>query len=214
MLTPFQHRALRILAGSPLFEGCALSTQRAALRRGEVLFVKGQPSDAVYGVVSGQLKLYAAGADGRQVSFGLIGPGEIVGAIGISSGAPRHASAVALAHSELAMLKQRDLEPLLEIQPSLRGALARVAAEQARRLSERIEDATFLRIEDRVEKALRDFARRFGERVEDGICVHLRQQDLADVLGLSRESVSKVLTSRAMRERLRIGRGRILLLDR
>jgi CRP-like cAMP-binding protein len=211
MLTPFQHRAHRALAASPLFEGCASRVRRAAVRRGQILFEKGEPSDALYGVVSGQLKLYAEGADGRQVSFGLYGPGEILGAIGIATGAPRHASVVALAHSELAMLQQRDLEPLFDRQPGLRETLARVSAEQARLLSERIADAAFLRIEDRVEKALRDFAERFGERVEGGICVRLRQQDLADVLGLSRESISKVLTSRAMRERVRLGRGRIVL---
>ena len=68
-------------------------------------------------------------------------------------------------------------------------------------------------IEARVEKALADFARRFGERLEGkGTSVPVRQQDLADVLGVSRESVSRVLTSPSMRGRIELRRGRIVLL--
>jgi CRP/FNR family cyclic AMP-dependent transcriptional regulator len=216
MLTPFQSRALRALVESPFFqavsEDCMRWVHRTSLRKGEILFEKNTPSDALFGVVSGQMKLYSAGDDGRQISFGLVGPGELVGAIGISNGAPRHASAIALAHCELATLKQRDLAPLMERFPILRDALAYASAEAARQLSERIEDAAFLSIEARVEKALLDFAQRFGEHIAEGICVQLRQQDLADVLGLSRESVSRVLTSPAMRGRVKLGRGRIILL--
>ncbi len=216
MLTPFQNRALRVLVESPFFravsEDCMRWMHRTSLRKGELLFEKNKPSDALFGLVSGQLKLFSTGEDGRQISFGLVGPGELVGAIGISSRAPRHASAIALAHCELAMLKAEDLDPLVERHPVLREALAYTSAEAARQLSERIEDAAFLSIEARVEKALLDFARRFGVRTEAGTCVQLRQQDLADVLGLSRESVSRVLTSRAMRDRIKLGRGRIILL--
>lgn len=216
MLTPFQNRALNALVESPFFrdffEDCMRWVSRTSVRKGEILFEKNQPSDAIFGLVSGQLKLYSDAADGRQISFGLVGPGELVGAIGIATGAPRHASVVALAHSELATLKRRDLDVLMERHPALREALAYASAEAARQLSERIEDAAFLSIEARVEKALVDFAHRLGERIEGGICIQLRQQDLADVLGLSRESVSKVLTSKAMRGRVSLGRGRIVLI--
>jgi CRP-like cAMP-binding protein len=216
MLTPFQSRAQRALIDNPFFraisEDCQRWIYRTPLRKGELLFEKNDASDRLFGVVSGQVKLYAGREDGRQISFGLAGPGELIGAIGISSGVARYASAVALANCELATLKLHDLEPLLERCPGLREALACQAAESARQLSERIEDAAFLSIDDRVEKALFDLARRFGEAIEDGTCVQVRQQDLADVVGLSRETVSKVLTSPAMKGRLKLGRGRIVLL--
>ena len=216
MLTPFQNRAKRALGESPFFrelsDACLRWVQRTSVRRGEVLFEKGDPSDALFGLVGGRAKLVANGSDDRQISFGLVGPGELVGEVGISSGAPRHASVVALAHSEFATIKRRELDPLLERHPELRAALSAAAGEAALRLSERIEDAAFLSIEERVEKALVDFAARFGERIEGGTCVALRQQDLAEVLGLSRESVSRVLTAPAMQGRIEIGRGRIVLL--
>jgi CRP-like cAMP-binding protein len=216
MLTPFQTRARRALAESPFFRELPDAemrwVHRHAVRRGDVLFEKGDPSDSLFALVGGQVNLFSVGSDDRRISFGLVAPGELVGQLGVTDGAPRHASAVALAHSELARVDRRDLEPLLDRMPALRGVLADVSAEAARRLSERIEDAAFLSIEARVEKALADCARRFGERIDGGTRIQVRQQDLADVLGLSRESVSKVLTSPAMRGRLRLGRGRIVLL--
>lgn len=216
MLTPFQNRARRALARSPFFEAlpdeCMRWVHRASVRRGELLFEKGAPSDTLFGLVSGRAKLFAQGENGRQISFGLAGPGELIGEVGITSGAPRHASVIALAPCELAAIKRRDLEPLLEKHATLRDALSHASGDAALRLSERIEDTAFLSIEARIEKTLFDFAQRFGERIEDGICVALRQQDLADVLGLSRETVSRVLTSGSMGRQVRLARGRIILL--
>lgn len=218
MLTPFQQRARRALGDCPLFG--ALTDERLRLidrtpvRRGDLLFEQGDASDALHALVGGQAKRLATARDGKQISFGLVGPGELIGQIGVSTHAPRHASVVALAHCEFATLRRRHLEPLLAQQPELRDALSRASAEEALKLSERIADSAFLSIEDRVEKALLDFAQRFGERIEEGICVALRQQDLADVLGLSRESVSRVLTATPMKQRVRLGRGRIVLLER
>jgi CRP-like cAMP-binding protein len=216
MLTPFQTRAMRVLDASPFFgelpPECLRWIHRSSVRKGETLCEKGAPSDRLYGLVGGLLKLCSRGPDGREFSFGLVAPGELVGELGMSDGAPRGATVVALAHSELATLERRDLEPLMVRHPQLRDALARAAAAAARRFSRRLEEAALLSIEARVENALTDLARRLGERVERGTRIGLRQQDLADLLGLSRESVSKVLTAPAMRGRLELGRGSIVIL--
>ena len=74
MLTPFQNRALRVLVESPFFRAISQDSMRwvhrKSLRKGELLFEKDEPSDALFGVVSGQLKLFSTGEDGRQISFG------------------------------------------------------------------------------------------------------------------------------------------------
>jgi CRP/FNR family cyclic AMP-dependent transcriptional regulator len=218
LLTPFQIRARDALFENAFFrafsDDCLRWVQRTAVRKGELLFEKGQPSSALFGLVSGQVKLFSMGADERQISFGLVGPGEMIGELGISKGSPRHTSAVALTHSEFATLSRHDLKPLLNHNPSLREALSEASAEMTRRLSERIEDTAFLTIEARVEKTVFDIARRFGERTEDSATrVQLRPQDLADEAGLNCETVSKVLSSSSMRDRVEVGHGRIVLLD-
>lgn len=215
MLTPFQNRALKSLGSNAFFaelgSECMRWVSRTSVRRGEILFEKNDPSEHLHGLVSGQLKMYSAGQAGQQVSLELIAPGELLGVVGVAGDKPRHASVVALAHSELATLRGSDLEPLMDRHPALRTALSRAAADAAARFTHRLEDAAFLSIEDRIEKTLFDLASRFGQKVEAGTKIHLRQQDIADLLGLSRESVSRVLTSPAMRSRLQLGRGHIVL---
>lgn len=216
MLTPFQLRVRRALSESPIFGALADASMRwvhrTSVRKGEVLFEKGEPSDAFYGVVSGQVKLFAESENGRSISFGLAGPGELVGEIGVSGHVPRHASVVALSHCELARVRRRDFEAIVACHPEIQEQLNQAALESALRISQRVEDAAFLTIEARVEKALADFAGRFGEKVDGGIRVAMRQQDLADVLGLSRESVNRVLTSGPISGRVELARGRIVLL--
>lgn len=215
MLTPFQHRALRSLSGSSFFEELGEErmrwVSRTSVRKGEALFEKHDPSEHVYGLVSGQLKLYSVGTEGQQVSLELIAPGEILGVVDVVSGSPRSANTIAMANSELATIRRRDLDPLMERHPALRAALAQEAADAALRFARRLEDEAFLSIEARVEKTLFDLAIRFGESVDAGRKINLRQQDLADLLGLSRESISKVLTSKPMRSRLQLGRGHIVV---
>lgn len=228
MFTPFQIRARQVLSQNPFFrnlpEECMRYVERTAVRKGENLFgaceangfSTSEANGDFYALVGGQLKLVSEDADGRQLSLGLVAPGELVGEMGLSHSVERRSTFVALAHSEVATLRRRDLEPLMERCPELHVALLEASAEAAlgiaQRLSERLADEAFLSIEARVEKALADCARRFGERVECGTRVLLRQQDLADILGLSRESVSKILTSPAMQAKLDLGRGSIVLL--
>ena len=216
MLSPFQDRACKALVNCPFFGEFDLESQirvyRTSARKGEPLFLKNTPSDRLYGLVSGRLKICSEADDGRQVTLDLVAPGEIVGALGIADGALRFASAVALANCEIATVSRKDLTIIMGRQPELNASLASVTAQAARRLSQRLEDAALLSIEERIEKSLLDLAARFGERIERGTKIALRQQDIADVLGLSRESVSRVLTSPRMRGRLELGRGSILLL--
>lgn len=215
MLTPFQDRAARALEKTPFFGGLEPEllrhVRRAGVRRGQPLFRKGDPSDALYGLLQGQLKLVGGSNPAREVTLALVAPGELVGELGIALGAPRHASAVALAHCELAAIDRRLLETLLERRPELRTGLNEAASRAALRLAERAEDVAFLSIETRLEKALDDLAARFGESVERGTRIRLRQRDLADVLGVSRESVNRILTAFHAQGRLELGRGSIVL---
>jgi CRP-like cAMP-binding protein len=216
MLTPFQDRAARALAGTPFFgelEPQLLShVHRTAVRRGETLFEKGDPSDRLFALISGQLKLFSGASGPREVVLALVAPGELVGELGATLGGPRWASAVALAHSELATVSRGALEALLKAHPELRARLNEAASRIALRLAERAGDAACLSVEMRLEKALEDLARRFGESVQGGIRIPLRQRDLADLLGVSRESVNRLLGSASLRDRLQLGRGSILLL--
>lgn len=215
MLTPFQSRAARSLVSAPFFGELGddlIGVHRVAVRRGELLYEKGAPSDRLYGLISGQLKVFTAPEAGREISLDLIAPGELIGELAIIDGAPRHASVAALATSELAAIERCELARLLARRPELHATISAAAARSAARLAQRAEDTAFLSIERRLERALDDLAGRFGERVGEGIRIRLRQQDIADMLGVSRESVSRALSAEVRHGRIALGRGSIVVL--
>lgn len=218
MLTPFQIRAKQALENSVVLSALPDEElrwlRRASFRKGELLHEKGDPTDQVLAVVEGTVQAFSGNADRRSAVLYVLVPGDVIGDLSILSGAPHVASAQALSDCELAVLARRDLQPMLERHPALYAALGEVANETARRLAERIEDSVLLSVEDRIEKTLVDLAQRFGESVEEhALAVRLRQQDLADLLGLSRGCVNRVLTSPEMRGRVELRRGSILLLE-
>jgi CRP-like cAMP-binding protein len=218
MPTPFQNRAIRALAESVFFGELDAESipciHRTAVRRGEVLFEKGDPSEHLFGVVSGQLKAYSTPSPGREISLDLIAPGELVGQLWVTDGGPRHAAVKALAPSELATISRNDLVSLLAERPELSRSLGSASASTVGRLAERAEDVAFLSVEARLEKILVDLGDRMGEAVERGTRIRLRQRDLAEMLGVTRESVNRALTSPAMQGKLELGRGSIVLRGR
>lgn len=216
MLTPFQQRARQALRSTPFFSGLDPEMFERVLRKrlapGQLLFHKGDASNQIFAVVGGRLKVFASNADGRDVTFAFLGPGELFGELGIADDAPRSASVMAVSEAELACIAQPHLGLLLRDHPEVAAELGRASTATVRRLSERAEDAVFLSLEERVSKILADLAERLGEPGPEGVLLHLRQQDLADLLSVSRESINRILTAWKAAGVLDLRRGAIRLL--
>lgn len=182
----------------------------------EVLCRKGDAGSQLYGVLSGRLKVMAAGRDGKELVFAVMGPGDVIGEIAVVDSEPRSATVVALEKSELLSLHRRDLLPFLEHHPNAAIALAGVLAKRVRRLSSYAEDSFFLPLSSRMAKTLLLLARSDRE-ARQGLAVsteiRLAQQDLADMLGTTRESVNKQLRTWAGEGIVELFRGRLRILD-
>ncbi|HEB88290.1 MAG TPA: Crp/Fnr family transcriptional regulator [Deltaproteobacteria bacterium] len=189
----------------------ATTTKR--LEPKEVLFRKGDPGNQLYGILSGSLKVSTTGADGRDVMFALMGPGEVIGEIALLDAEERSASAVAVEPTELLTLHRRELIPFLERHPRAAIGLAEVLAATVRRLSERAEDRQTMPLPGRIAKGLLALSERYGKHpiVGGPVEVHLPQQDLADLVGTTRESVNKQLRGWESEGIITIGRGRVVL---
>ncbi|MGH0034102.1 MAG: Crp/Fnr family transcriptional regulator [Myxococcota bacterium] len=215
MLTPFQQRARAALESTPFFSGIDAElfelVRRKVLAPGQILFQKGDESAQIYAIVSGRLKVFATSPEGRDVTFAFMGPGELFGELGVADDAPRSASVMAISEAELAVLSQPDLGILLRDHPKVAAELVRASTATVRRLSERAEDAAFLSLEQRLAKIVADLATRLGERDPEGTLLHLRQQDLADLMSVSRESINKILTAWKAEGVLELRRGAICL---
>jgi CRP-like cAMP-binding protein len=213
----------KLLAGISIFASLGeadldrLLTVTTTRRLGprEPLFGKGDPGSALYGVLSGRLKVTSAGTDGKEVVFGLCDPGEVIGEIALLDGSPRSAAVVALEPSELLVLHRRDFLPFLARHPAVAIQLAEVLAARLRRISELTEDTLFLGLPSRLAKKLLALAASYGRATPDGVRIELRlpQHELGELVGTSRESINKQLRAWQRDGLVAAARGTVTLRD-
>ena len=138
---------------------------------------------------------------------------EVIGEIALLDNEERSESAVAVEATELMTLHKRELIPFLESHPKAAIGLASVLAARVRRLSERAEDSQTMLLPGRLAKRLIDLANQYGKYpiVGGPVEIRLPQQDLADLVGTTRESVNKQLRIWQHSGWIEIGRGRVVL---
>ncbi len=191
------------------------SMTRVSLERGETVFEEGDPGDSLYVILTGKVKLGRSSADGRESLLMVLGPGEMFGELSLFDPGQRLSSATAVSASELISLGHDDLTAFLRTHPEVAMRLLAGMAHRLRRTNEGLSDLVFTDVPGRVAKALLDLASRFGRRTEDGVRVthDLTQEELAQLVGASRETVNKALADFAARGWLRLGAKQVTLLD-
>ena len=212
-----------IISRIPLFEGLSPEEQeelrammtQTTLRRGETLFNEGDSGDRLYILLSGKVKLGHASADGRENLLAVLGPGEIVGELTLFDPGPRSTTATAVAPTELLTLDHNQLMTFVESHPQLAKDMLRALAQRLRRTNTALADLVFSDVPGRVAKALLDLADRFGSPTDDGIHVphDLTQEELAQLVGASRETVNKSLAEFVSRGWIRLEGRAVTLLD-
>ncbi len=212
-----------VVRRAPLFAALdddAASALRASMvevdvPRGHVLFAEGDPGDRLYLVTQGKIKLGRTSADGRDNLLAVLGPGEMFGELSLFDPGPRTSTATALTDATALELGHDDLQPWLTGRPEVAGQLLRALAQRLRRTNENRADLVFSDVPGRVAKALLDLARRFG--VQSGNAIHvthdLTQEELAQLVGASRETVNKALADFQHRGWLRHEARAVVLLD-
>ena len=185
------------------------------LARGEVLFHEGEPGDRLYVIERGKIKLGRRSNDGRENLLAVLGPGEMFGELSLFDPGPRTATATAVTDATLIGLGHDDFQPWLTGRPGVAGQLLAALAKRLRRTNEAMADLVFSDVPGRVAKALLDLAKRFGVQSEDGLHVthDLTQEELAQLVGASRETVNKALADFASRGFLRLEARAVVILD-
>lgn len=214
---------IEMLRRAPLFAGLdERSTgelldklSKVTLRRGDTLFREGAEGDKVYVVLSGKMKLIKSSADGRENLLAVIGPGEMFGELSLFDPIPRTSTGAAISDSELAALSHQDLRPWITEHPDVAMQLLRALAQRLRRTNEVMADLVFTDVPGRVARQLIDLSRKFGRPSGDGLHVEhdLTQEELAQLVGASRETVNKALADFANRGWLRIEPRAVVLLE-
>ena len=213
-----------VVLSAPLFAGIERDAAQALyssmtqvrLPRGRSAFGEGEPGDRLYVIGSGKVKLGRRSADGRENLLSILGPAEMFGELSLFDPGPRTASATAVSDAVLYELSHAELIDWLERYPAVAKHLLGALARRLRRTNEALADLVFSDVPGRVAKALLDLSTRFGEDTEDGVRVahDLTQEELAQLVGASRETVNKALADFAARRWVRRDGRAIILLDR
>ena len=163
----------------------------------EIIFYKGDPANQLFMLISGKVKVSAPSEDGKEIIFGIFGPGELIGEMGVLEEADHTATVTALEPTELAVLERREFFLLLEQTPAIAIRLLTILCERLRRTSEIAEDISFLPLPVRLAKKIYSLAQTYGKKTPKGtrIEIHLYQQELANMVGTSRESINKQLAN-------------------
>jgi CRP-like cAMP-binding protein len=185
------------------------------LTRGEMVFREGDPGDSLYVIVSGKIKLARGSGDGRESLLSVLGPGEMFGELSLFDPGPRLSTAYVVSDTELISLGNDALRRFLGEHPEVAMQMLAGLAHRLRRTNEGMSDLVFTDVPGRVAKALLDLSDRFGRRTEEGVSVahDLTQEELAQLVGASRETVNKALADFAHRGWLTLGAKSVILLD-
>ena len=183
--------------------------------KGAVIFAEGDPGDRLYVVMHGKVKLGSQADDGRENMFAVLGPGEMFGELSLFDPSPRQANAVALTDVTLLGLANESLQPWLTGRPEVAIGLLRALARRMRKTHGSLSDLVFTDVPGRVAKALIELAKKFGEHQNNGVRVNhdLTQEELAQLVGASRETVNKALADFAQRGWIVLEQKSVLILE-
>ena len=212
-----------VVRRAPLFtaldEAAAISLRASMdsvkIAKGSILFKEGDDGEHLYVIIDGKLKLGTSSGDGRENLLSILGPGEMFGELSLFDPGPRTSTATAVTDAKLLSLSHEKVIPWLKQNPEVSLQLLTRLSQRLRRTNKAVGDLVFSDVPGRVAKALIDLGDRFGKTTPEGLLVNhdLTQEELAQLVGASRETVNKALADFAGRGWLKLDGRSVLIAD-
>jgi len=187
-----------------------VARERAYPKNSVILF-EDDPGDALYVVATGQVKVVLIGEDGREVILSVMGPGEFFGEMSLLDDEPRSAHVIAMEESALVVLRREDFEGILSQTPAIALALLREMSRRLRRADEKVGSLVLLDVQGRVARLLLDMA---SEEDGERITRRLTHHTIAQMIGSSRETVSRTMRDLVDRGLIAVQRRDIVIRDK
>lgn len=213
----------RFLRAVPLFAdlsaddlaGLARLAVERRYRKGTVIFFENDPGDALYVVKVGHVKIYRVAEDGREKSLVLLGPGEFFGELALLDSEPRSAVAEALSPTVLFVLGRTGFVNLVLERPQIALQALRVLSRRLRQTDAQLMDVIFHDVRSRVIRTLYHLAEQHGVDEPQGRRINLKltHQEIANLAGTSRETVTRTLASLQDERRITFDRRYIVVKD-
>lgn len=164
---------------------------RRSTTRGSIIMAAGDPTDSLYIILSGRLKVMMSDADGKEVILSILGAGEFFGEMGLIDDNPRSASVVAIEPCELLAITRRDFKKCMTENAEMAMAVMRGLVRRLREADRKIGSLALLDVYGRVARLLLDMSETVdGQKM---VTKRLPKQDIAKMIGASREMVSRVM---------------------
>ena len=183
--------------------------------RAHVIFAEGELGDRLYIVLSGKVKIGRRSPDGRENLLAVFGPSDMFGELSIFDPGPRTSTATTVTEVSAVSMDRPALREWIAKRPEIAEQLLRVVARRLRRTNNMLADLIFTDVPGRVAKALLQLAHDFGTH-EGGmlrVTHDLTQEEIAQLVGASRETVNKALADFAHRGWLRLEGKSVLILE-
>jgi len=184
---------------------------RRSVPRSTTIMASGDATDSLYIVLSGRLKVMMSDAEGKEVILSFLGSGEFFGEMGLIDDAPRSATVVAIEPCELLCIAKRDFKKCLAENFEMAMAVMRGLVRRLREADRKIGSLALLDVYGRVARLLLDMSETVeGEKV---VTKRLPKQDIAKMIGASREMVSRVMKDLQMGGYIEVRGSNIVLRD-
>jgi CRP-like cAMP-binding protein len=198
--------------GPEAFDQLCRYAKHATLKRGSTIFSKGDPGNSLVAVISGTVKISISSPDGRTAILNLIGPGEIFGEVALLDGQARTADATANTNCEIFVIDRREFLPFVRSQPALAMKFIELLCARLRWTSDQVEQIILQDLPGRLASALIRLTERHRP-AEGGLTIVITQQEISEMVGMTRESINKQLRAWAARRWVRLEHGAIVVLD-
>jgi CRP/FNR family cyclic AMP-dependent transcriptional regulator len=186
--------------------------KHTTLKRGTTIVSKGDPGNSLIVVISGTIKISVSSPDGRSAILNLIGPGEIFGEVAVLDGLARTADATANSNCEIYVIDRRDFIPFVRSQPALAMKFIELLCTRLRWTSDQVEEVILQNLPGRLASALLRLTEKH-KLAPAGRTIAITQQEISEMVGMTRESINKQLRAWAARNWVRLEHGAIVVLD-
>ena len=175
----------------PQLHALANLMSRKSAPKNRTIIKAGDPTDSLYIVIAGRTKVQMSDDEGKEVILSVLGPGDFFGEMGLLDGAPRAASVVTLEQSEFVSVSKEDFNKLLRDNFEMAMVVMRGLVKRLREADRKIESLALLDVYGRVARVLLEFSEDEGDHKI--VKSKLPRQDIAKMIGASREMVSRVM---------------------
>jgi CRP/FNR family transcriptional regulator, cyclic AMP receptor protein len=185
-----------VLDEDGLLRLCAKVTS-ASFRRGDIILREGERADVCFVVATGHVKLVVHGPTGRRRMIAVVGPNQLFGLLGLVDHGPHVMDAEAIDASLLLGVSAGSFWELVDTRPMFARRVVELIGQRLRRADHAVRDLVFYDATARLARTLLDLAERQGKPLAEGVQIEARitQKELAQMTGMSRASVNKLLAS-------------------